>query len=138
MEPISAKEKCRERLQKLEKALLSFEEAHSFYLKNPDHKIYAMALIQSFEFSFELSWVSLKYFMQYKEANQIKYARDIIKQAFNKGVIKNGALWLDMLKDRNNLSHVYDQVLTEEIVENISTKYIIAIKKLYDYLTKEI
>ena len=82
MEPISAKEKCRERLQKLEKALQSFEKAHSFYLKNPDHEIYAMALIQGFEFSFELSWVSLKYFMQYKEANQIKYARDIIKQAF--------------------------------------------------------
>ena len=134
----TAKEKCRQRLQELENALQSFEEAHSFYLKNPDHKIYVMALIQSFEFSFELSWVALKYFIQYKEVSQYKYARDIIKQAFNKDIIKDGSIWLDMLEDRNNLSHVYNESMAKKIVENISNKYIIEVKALYDHLTREL
>ena len=134
----TAKEKCRQRLQELESALQSFEEAHSFYLQDPDHKIYVMALIQSFEFSFELSWVALKYFIQYKEVSQFKYARDIIKQAFNKDIIKDGSIWLDMLEDRNNLSHVYNESMAKKIVENISNKYIMEVKALYDYLTKEL
>ena len=132
------KEKCKQRLQELKNALQSFEEAHSFYLKNPDHKIYMLALIQSFEFSFELSWVALKYFIQYKEVSQFKYARDIIKQAFNKDIIKDGSMWLDMLEDRNNLSHVYNEDMAKEIIESISNKYIMEIKKLYNYLTKEL
>ncbi len=133
-----AKEKCKQRLHELKNALQSFEEAHSFYLKNPDHNIYAMALIQGFEFSFELSWVALKYFIQYKEVSQFKYARDIIKQAFNKDIIKDGSMWLDMLEDRNNLSHVYNENMAKKIIENISKKYIVEIKNLYNYLTKEL
>ncbi len=133
-----AKEKCKQRLQGLENALQSFEEAHSFYLKNPDHKIYVMALIQSFEFSFELSWVALKYFIQYKELSQFKYARDIIKQAFNKSIIKDASMWLDMLEDRNNLSHIYNENMAKKIIKNISKKYVKEIKNLYDYLTKEL
>ena len=138
MKNSTAKEKCRQRLQDLKDALQSFELAHSFYLKNPDHKIYVMALIQSFEFSFELSWVALKYFIQYKEVSQFKYARDIIKQAFNKGIIQDGSMWLDMLEDRNTLSHVYNENMAKNIVKNISKKYVVEIKNLYGYLTKEL
>ena len=47
MKPISEKEKCRERLQNLEKTLKSFEKAHSFYLKNPDFMRFLESLVDT-------------------------------------------------------------------------------------------
>ena len=135
---ITAKEKCQQRLLSLENALESFREAHSFYLKEPESKIYRMALIQSFEFSFELSWVTLKYFIQYKDLARFKYATDIIKQAFNKDIIKDGALWMDMLEARNKLSHIYDEQLAQHFIERISNKYAGELDNLYHFIKKEI
>ena len=135
---ITAKEKCRQRLLSLEKALKSFKEAHSFYLKDPENKIYTMALIQSFEFSFELSWVALKYFIQYKEIIKLKYAIDIIKQAFNKNIIKDGELWMEMLETRNKLSHIYNEQMAQTFIKEISTKYFKEINNFYHFLKKEI
>ncbi len=137
-EKITAKEKCRQRLLSLENALESFKEAHSFYLKDPENKIYSMALIQSFEFSFELSWVALKYFIQYKDLATFKYATDIIKQAFNKDIIKDDNLWMDMLECRNKLSHVYDEQIARKFVKEISNKYIKEIDNIYHFLKKEL
>ena len=134
----TAKEKCLQRLLSLEKALEALKEAHSFYLKNTGHKIYMMALIQSFEFSFELSWLALKDFIQYKDFVKHKYARDIIKQAFNKDIIKNGGLWMDMLEDRNRLSHIYDEKTAHRILKKISNKYIKEINNMCQFLKKEI
>ena len=135
---ITAKEKCQLRLASLKKALKAFEEVHSEYLKNPNSHINIMALIQSFEFSFELSWVALKYFIQYTEVKDIQYARDIIKAAFNRSIIADGPLWIDMLEDRNKLSHVYDSAMAQKIIKRISSKYLKEIKHFYQVLKKEV
>ena len=135
---ITAKEKCEQRLLSLKKALQSLKEAHSFYSKEPNKNIHIMALVKSFEFSFELSWKVLKYFLEYKEVVKFQFARDIIKQGFHKAVIEEGEIWIDMLEDRNKLSHIYDEKMTEEIIEKISTRYIKEMEKLYQTIKKEL
>lgn len=135
---VTAKEKCEQRLLSLKKSLKSLKEAHSFYLKEPNKHIHIMALVKSFEFSFELSWRVLKYFLEYKEAAKFQFARDIIKQAFHKAVIEEGGIWINMLEDRNRLSHIYDEKMTLEIIKKISTEYIKEMEKFYQTIKKEL
>lgn len=135
---VTAKEKCTQRLLSLKKSLKSLEESRLFYLKEPNKNISVMALIKNFELSFELIWKALKYFLEHKEITKFKFARDIIKQAFHKSVIKNGELWITMLEDRNKLSHIYDEVLAEQTAKQISEEYTAEIKDLYQKLKKEL
>ncbi len=135
---VTPKEQCQQRLLSLEKSLVSLNEAHTFYLKNSQNNIYAMALIQSFEFSFELCWVVVKYFIQHKDIVNLKYARAVIKQAFKNGIIQNGDLWIDMLETRNKLSHVYSEQMAREFVEKISKKYVKEMHNMYHFLKKEL
>ena len=135
---VTAKEKFQQRCISLKQALKSFEEAYLEYSKHSQNNINIMALIQGFEFSFELSWKALKYFLEHKGLTQTQFARDVIKQAFNKSIIANGQLWMDMLEDRNKLSHIYDAEMAKEIVEKISTKYFKEINSFYKHLQKEI
>jgi len=135
---ITAKEKCEQRLLSLKKALVSLKEARDFYLKEPDKNIHVMALVKSFEFSFELSWKALKYFLEYKEVVQFRFTRDIIKQAFRRAVIEQGDLWINMLEDRNRMSHVYDEKMAEWMAEKISKKYIVEMENLYQTIKKEL
>jgi len=134
---ITVKDKFEQRLLSLGKALKLLQDVHSVYLQKPNKEIYQMALIQSFEFSFELSWNTIKHFIEYKELTQLKYARDVIKQAFHKGVISDGQVWLDMLENRNKLSHVYDKTLTKNIIQQISSIYIKLIEDIYIRLKEE-
>lgn len=67
----------------------------------------------------------------------MKYARDVIKQAFHKGVISDGQAWLDMLENRNKLSHVYDKALTKNIIQQISSVYVRLMEDIYARLKEE-
>jgi len=134
---VTAKDKLEQRLLGLDKALKLLQDVHSVYLKKPNEEIYQMALIQSFEFSFELSWNAIKCLIEYEDLTRLKYARDVIKQAFRKGVISDGQIWLDMLENGNKLSHVYDKALTKNIIQQISAVYVKLIEDLYMRLKKE-
>jgi nucleotidyltransferase substrate binding protein (TIGR01987 family) len=57
-------------------------------------------LIQFFEMAFELSWKLLKDYEQ-REGFTAKTPREVIKQAFQAGLINNGHDWIEALQDRN-------------------------------------
>ena len=97
-----------------------------------------MALIKSFELAFELSWKTLQSFFKSQGYMEVNSPKGIIKEAFNKDVIKNGQLWIDMLDARNRLSHIYDESMFKEIIKKISKDYLREIEKLYQKLEKEI
>ena len=135
---VTAQEKFQKRLISLKETLKSFEEAYLEYSKNSQKNVNKMALIQGFEFSFELSWKALKYFLEHKGVIQTQFARDVIKQAFNESIITDGQLWIDMLEDRNKVTHVYDADMAKDVIQNIFTKHFKEIKNLYQILKKEI
>lgn len=134
----AAKENFKKKLLSFDKALQSFKEMHSEYLKNPDEKKSHLAFIKSFELAFELSWKTLQSFFKSQGYIEVKFPKGIIKEAFNKDIIKEGQLWIDMLDARNQLSHVYDESMFKEIVEEISQEYVQEIEKLYQKLEREI
>ncbi len=65
--------------------------------------------IQRFEYTFELAWKTLMDYLIYSGVafDQIT-PRSVIKEAFAAKVIKDGQVWIDMLEQRNLMSHTYD------------------------------
>jgi nucleotidyltransferase substrate binding protein (TIGR01987 family) len=64
--------------------------------------------IQTFEFTFELGWKTLKDLLM-QEGFDVTTPRQTIKEAFQAEYIKNGQLWRDALEKRNLMAHIYDE-----------------------------
>lgn len=81
-------------------------------------------LVQRFEFTFELTWKTLK---DYLEASGISLTistpREVLKEAYAANIIADGRLWLQMLDHRNLLSHTYDVKRFDEAVLAIDAEY---------------
>ena len=89
-------------------------------------------VVQRFEYSFELAWKTVKDFL---EASGIVFAtitpRHVLKEAFTAKLIADGQVWVDMLDQRNLLSHTYDFHSFEKAVEVIATRYLPALGLLH-------
>ena len=64
-------------------------------------------LVQTFEFTFELAWKTLKDLMNY-EGYDADSPREVIKVGFANGYIIDADIWLEALESRNVLTHTYD------------------------------
>ena len=94
-------------------------------------------LVQRFEYTFELAWKTIKDFLESKGEPE-KYQRDIIKKAFQLEIIDQGELWLEMLENRNLMSHTYNQSTFETVVDLIHNKYFPEISKLVKFFQSEL
>ncbi len=75
-------------------------------------------VIQRFEFTFETFWKTIKIFLGY-EGYRCAGPRSCLKEAARRGFLQDAEVALDMLEDRNISSHIYDEVMTEEIFNRI-------------------
>ncbi len=94
-------------------------------------------LVQRFEYTFELSWKTLKDFLESKGV-VTQFPREAIKEAFASGVLAGGEAWIDMLDNRNLMSHTYQEDVFREVVDKIHRIYFPAITQLVEYLEKEL
>lgn len=85
-------------------------------------------VIQRFEFTFELFWKTIKILLEY-EGFECAGPRSCIKEGARRGFLIEGELLLDMLEDRNKVSHIYDESTAKEIFERIKGEYVDAIEK---------
>jgi nucleotidyltransferase substrate binding protein (TIGR01987 family) len=109
-----------EKMENYKQALLRLEEA--LKEKEPDQFVFD-ATIKRFEFTYELGWKLMKAVIEYKGGENVLFPRDVFKEAFAKGMLKNGEVWLEMLKDRNLSSHTYNQEMAREVYQRIKNKY---------------
>ena len=66
-------------------------------------------VIQRFEYTFELAWNLLKDRLEHDGVSLPTVTpRQVIRQAFQAKLIKDGDTWVDMLTDRNLMSHTFD------------------------------
>lgn len=101
-------------------------------LANPTD-IEKQGIIQSFEFTFELAWKTLK---DYLESQQVaaQFPRDVIKQAFHYQIITNGDVWMDMLDKRNAMAHTYDEAAANRAISLIAQQYYPALQQGINFL----
>lgn len=88
-------------------------------------------VIQRFEFCFELLWKTGKIVLQDKGI-QVLNPRDTLKEMFRQGWLPDEAGAIDMLEDRNNMSHIYDKRTAGEIYGKIKSAHKDYIMKVYE------
>ena len=80
-------------------------------------------LIQSFEYTYELAWNTLKDLFEEQGETNLIGSRDVFRLAFKRGLIENGEAWMDMIKSRALTSHTYNQDIADAITRNIREVY---------------
>ena len=119
----------------------NFERAFLFFKTTVDKQTYTPievgGLVQAFEFTFELSWKTVKDFL-YEQGLTTSYPREAIKEGFRTQIITDGHTWLHMLEKRNELSHTYNELVAEQAVDIIKKMYYPAIAQVYSFLKGKI
>ncbi|CCQ98331.1 conserved hypothetical protein [[Clostridium] ultunense Esp] len=130
---MSADIRWKQRYQNFEKAFKNLEEALTKGDLSPLEKA---GVIQIYEFTFELAWKTIKDYLEEKGV-QVKFPRDVIKEAFKYEMIEDGELWLDMLQKRNLMAHTYDEKTAELAFNLITGHYFNAMKQVLLKLGEE-
>jgi nucleotidyltransferase substrate binding protein (TIGR01987 family) len=123
----------KQRFDNLQSAYQRLQHAIEVNEQTPDNDLIQMALIKAFEMTFELSWKTMKDYLNYNGID-VKLPREVIKQAFANDIIVNGQLWMDMLEDRNLMAHTYDEARAIKAVNHICQHYIAGLNDLHQYL----
>ena len=63
--------------------------------------------------------------------------RAVIRRAFQAKLISQGERWIDMLLDRNRMSHRYDSDTFEAIIREIEERYLERLDELHVQLSRE-
>ena len=83
-------------------------------------------IIDKFYIQFELGWKVLKELLRYEGANQAATGspREIIKTAYAYFDFIEENIWLEMLRDRNDTTHIYNEEAAQQLVKKILHRYI--------------
>jgi nucleotidyltransferase substrate binding protein (TIGR01987 family) len=120
----------KQRFENLEKAIRLLRNTAAI---DPLSEAERAGLIQFFEVSFELSWKTLKDYLE-DEGFIVKSPREAIKIAIQAEILVDGQVWMDALDDRNLTTHIYDELIIAEIVSKIKQEYWPAMEQLYVFL----
>src|SRR3990167_7950780 len=93
-------------------------------------------LIKSFEFTYEMAWNTLKDYFENQGEVGITGSRSAIRQAFNRGLIEHGQLWMDMVDDRIATVHTYNKETADDIDQKIIDSYYSEFLALHKKLTE--
>ena len=121
-------------LQKIENynsALAQLEQAVAIYQKSQQDALYRDGLIQRFEFTVELSWKSLKEYLE--DQGSVLAAsspRAVLKDAYAAGVIQDAERWNQILTARNITSHVYDEKTADGVAAQICNDFLPVLQAL--------
>ncbi len=97
-----------------------------------DNEFIIGGIIDKFSIQFELGWKMLKELLCYEgsRVSAIGSPRSIIKEAYTVYPFFDGDIWLAMLRDRNDMAHIYDGNAAKNLVKRILAEYIPQFQKL--------
>lgn len=125
-----SKEKLQAKMALLEKSLDTLSEA----LQERDSPLKCDAVIQRFEYVFELSWKSMRIAADYM-GTLCTGPRDSIKAAYKYRWIRVPENWFEAMEARNKTSHTYNEDLAKEVF-SVAKKFPRLVKELLKFLRK--
>ena len=125
-----------QRFENYSKALSQLLDAVELANQRKLSKLEQQGLIQAFEYTHELAWKTLQDFLNYKGNEEIYGSKDVVRAAFKYGLVQDGEVWMDMIKNRNKTSYTYNEETAEEIIKAILTTYHTEFKKLQHKLNE--
>ena len=93
---------------------------------NPEQifdEILKEGIIQRFEYTHELAWNVMKDFLLEIGDVTLYGSKDATREAFKTELIKDGDVWMEMIKSRNKTSHTYNEEIAQEIYLKILNEY---------------
>jgi len=103
-------------LTPLKKAVASLKLA----LAQPKDEFVRDAVIQRFEYTYELAWKMLKRYLDESEgaaAVDPLSRKDLFRLGGERGIVGNVEAWLVYHRARNETSHVYDESKAEQVYD---------------------
>lgn len=105
------------------KAFMQLKEAVLLAQQRPLSKLEEQGLIQTFEYTHELAWNTLKDFLESRGVRNLYGSKDTTREAFRTGLIENGDVWMDMIQGRNLTSRTYDESTASHIAFAVLNAY---------------
>lgn len=93
--------------------------------EEPYSNVEMTGLVGLYEICFEQSWKTMKEILEMDgfAQGQTGSPRQIIKTAYQAGMLENEELWLDALIARNNVAHAYNKAIALDIIQGTKDKY---------------
>ncbi|SEG17400.1 nucleotidyltransferase substrate binding protein [Flavobacterium urumqiense] len=103
--------------------LKALGQLQKFIVKGNLNELEEQGLIQAFGFTHELAWNVMQDYFEYQGNTTITGSRDAMREAFQKGLIQDGAQWMEMIKSRNQSTHTYNESTANENRDRILNYY---------------
>jgi len=127
----------KQRFENFQRALKQLSLAMDLKAQRPLSDLEQQGLIQGFEFTHELAWNVLKDYLEMEGIQGLIGSRSTAREAFKRGLVMDGEVWMDMIEKRNLSSHTYHQTVALTIVESIAERYYPAFCELQQRFAKE-
>jgi nucleotidyltransferase substrate binding protein (TIGR01987 family) len=128
----------KQRFENFDRAYTKFKMALEYHLKEPDHELFQLALIQTFEFTFELGWKTVKDYLSYSGISKVTLPREVIKHGFQNRIIDDGQMWIDMMQDKNLMAHTYSEENAKKALGKITDSYHAGIEQLHSFFKEKV
>jgi nucleotidyltransferase substrate binding protein (TIGR01987 family) len=113
----------KQRFSNFEKMYAVFERRIGDYEYDSEDEAHQMALIQAFEIIIELSWKTLKDYLEHQGYSDVKNGKQAIRQAFQDNIINNPEVWMTALELRNQTSHTYNPAIMKKVLNFIDESF---------------
>mgnify|MGYP003592704161 CR=1 FL=1 len=132
-------------LESFRRAIEAFKIAFDIYDCNtlpdfmPEKIVLRDGVIQRFEFTFELSWKTLKRYLEEYGLEQVDTMtnRELFRVGFEQGLLDNPEVWFHYLKMRNQSSHLYNETKAA-IVFSAARNFLHDVQSLFQRLEVKI
>lgn len=113
-------------MKKYENFCSALSNLKAIYDYNPPYdNVVLTGLVGLYEICFEQSWKMMKEILENHgyEEGATGSPKIVLKTAFRATMIKDEALWLSALQERNNVAHSYNQNIALGIVEKAKGEF---------------
>ncbi len=103
------------------------------------NEVIISGIIDKFFLQFELSWKVLKELLSYEGRSVAKSGspREILKAAYATYDYIDEDIWLEMLRARNDMTHIYNGEAARQMVKVILEKYIPVFVEMRERIEKD-
>ena len=102
-------------MKQFEKAVMRLEEV----ITTPKTEIVRDSAIQRFEFTLDLSWKTVKAFLEERKGIVCTSPKECFREAYRQGIIGYEEDWLRFVDMRNETVHTYNEEIAERIYKEL-------------------
>lgn len=103
-------------VSRLKEAIAEYEQTHSQAVRD--------GAIQRFEFSAELAWKATQDYLEEQGYLDVHSPKAVMRKAYLEGLVTDEQGWLSLLDARNKTSHLYDDIVVDQIYQQIQGTYL--------------